>query len=136
MKKTDIKEGVTYQTKDGRSARKVLELSSTRRGIWKVRFEQIRGPVQIWDTVMLDTFATWAHSVDGADAPESVAELRAKLDEMRKALEPFAAYYRGLTRVKRGTSPTSGVLWALDTGSEHEVEITVEHLARAAELAA
>lgn len=133
MKKTDIKEGSTYRSKNGRLARRVLRITDKVVDLdgkmyatqWEppwVLFEFVGGSMGgRTGSMSLANFSAASHSED-TGAPESVAELRAKLEEMRKALEPFGAYYRTMSKMGR-PMPQEGEIWSLQVGAPDEAAV-------------
>lgn len=95
MKKTDIREGVTYQTKNGSAARSVITVTDdhevvaklTKWGVesgWTyVVYRQERGPGKgRTDVLALESFASWAHSED-AGAPAGKSDLSARISQLQ-----------------------------------------------------
>lgn len=114
MKKTDIKEGQTYQNESGRAARRVIAIVNERTDLprggvgWRftegpwVRYMKERGPEKGGESVLtLESFARWARSED-AGTPESRVDLARRVEELEAALKPFANLSKAEPR-KNGT---------------------------------
>lgn len=124
MKKTDIREGITYQTKNGSAARKVLLLTEDRSAAnSKARYKtgevddkyivyiQDRGPgAGITNAVPLSQFARWAYSED-AGAPAGRADLSARISQLEADNAALMEVARAGRAVDRSTALSSADEW-------------------------
>lgn len=66
---------------------------------------------------------------------KDIDKYKAMVEADTEVIRPFANYYQRLTNGRRGY-PTSGDLWALDSGEPTEVAITIENLKSASDILA
>ena len=96
MKKTAIREGVTYQTKNGSAARRVIKITNDPSEIldgdpsWTegwVIYEQVRGAAKgMVRELTLPSFAAWAHSEEATVAATDLSARLAQLEADKAAL--------------------------------------------------
>lgn len=127
MKKTDIREGVTYQTKTGNAARLVLEITDD----WSKAkaeypylqedapapyaiFKQMRGQhIGSTSALTLNSFAAWAHSAT-SDTEGNTTDLSDRIAKLEAACEMALETLIGCVRPGPGCDDAATVKQTVD----------------------